>query len=141
LKLQTITNLKTASNNIVVTSVECYDEAKLKGAESTSSYSFHWMFTASDNAAHIWTARAYDAAGNVSTSSPITLTISIDITPPTVTISSPINGANLATATTTVLGTATDSTSPSSGVSLVEVRVNGGVWQTASGTSSWNRNV
>lgn len=138
---QTVTILATASDNIGVTSVEFYDGATLKGADSTSGYSFDWMFTASDNAAHVWTARAYDAAGNVSTSSPITLTISIDITPPTVTISSPINGANLVTATTTVSGTATDSSSPISGVSLVEVRVNGGAWQTASGTSSWSRNV
>jgi hypothetical protein len=138
---QTVTILATASDNVGVTSVEFYDGATLKGTDSTPGYSIDWMFTASDNAAHVWTARAYDAAGNVSTSAPITLTISIDNVPPTVTISSPINGANFVTATTTVSGTATDSASPSSGVSLVEVRVNGGTWQSASGTSSWSRNV
>src|SRR5262249_24384105 len=44
-------------------------------------------------------------------------------------------------ATTKVSGTASDPGSPSSGVSVVEVRVNGGAWQTASGTTTWSRSI
>jgi hypothetical protein len=138
---QTVTVSASASDNIGVTSVEFYDGGVLKGSDATPTYTFDWSFTAADNGAHVWTARGYDAAGNASTSSAVTLTVSIDITPPTVVISSPANGANLATSTTTVSGTASDPGSPTSGLNLVEVRVNGGVWQTASGTTSWSRSV
>jgi hypothetical protein len=138
---QIITISASASDNIGVTSVEFYDEGVLKGSDTTPVYTIDWSFTAADNGAHVWTARAYDAVGNVSTSSAVTLTVSVDITPPTVVISSPTNGANLATSTTTVSGTASDPGSPNSGLSLVEVRVNGGSWQSASGTTSWSRGV
>lgn len=138
---QTVVISATASDNVGVTSVEFYDGAILKGSDSTTAYTFDWTFTDADNGAHIWTARAYDAAGNVSTSSPVTLTVSIDITPPTLVISSPTNGANVVTATPTVSGTASDPGSPTSGLNLVEVRVNGGSWSNATGTTSWTRTV
>ncbi len=92
---QTVTISATASDNIGVTGVEFYDGTTLKGSDMTPTYTFDWSFTSADNGAHNWTARAYDAAGNVSTSSVVTLTVSIDVIPPMVTISSPVNGANL----------------------------------------------
>ncbi|NOS71807.1 MAG: Ig-like domain-containing protein [Verrucomicrobia bacterium] len=138
---QTVTISATASDNIGVASVEFYDGATLQVSDATPAYTFDWSFTAADNGAHVWTTRAYDAAGNVSTSSAVTLTVSIDITPPTVVISSPASGANLTTSPTTVSGTASDPGSPTSGLNLVEVQVNGGGWQAASGTTSWSRSV
>jgi hypothetical protein len=65
----------------------------------------------------------------------------LDTTPPTISISSPTNGAILATATTTVSGIAGDPGSAASGLNRVEVRVNGGAWQTAVGTANWSRSV
>lgn len=138
---QAVTISATASDNIGVASVEFYDGATLKGSDSLPAYTFDWSFTAADNGAHVWTTRAYDAAGNVSTSGAVTLTVSIDITPPTIAVSSPASGANLTISPTTVSGTASDPGSPTSGLNLVEVRVNGGGWQTASGTTSWSRSV
>lgn len=138
---QTVTISATASDNVGVTNVEFFDGATLKGSDLSAAYTYDWAFTDSDNGAHVWTARAYDAAGNVSTSSPVTLTVTIDITPPTVVISSPTNGANLAISPTTVSGTASDPGSPTSGLNLVEVRVNAGSWSNATGTTSWTRSV
>jgi hypothetical protein len=138
---QTIIVSASASDNVGVGRVEFYDGLTLKGTDTNVVYTYDWSFTAAENGAHVWTARAYDAAGNVSTSTPVTLTVSIDVTPPTVAISFPSNGANVATATVSVSGTAADPGSPSSGLNSVEVRVNGGVWQTATGTSSWSRSV
>ncbi len=63
----------------------------------------------------------------------------IDTTSPTVAISSPTAGQTFTTSPITVNGTASDPGTPSSGVALVEVRVNGGSWQTATGTASWSR--
>jgi hypothetical protein len=62
-----------------------------------------------------------------------------DTTLPTVAISSPTAGQVFTTLPITVSGTATDPGSPSSGVTLVEVRVNAGSWQTATGTTSWSK--
>lgn len=138
---QTVTLSATAADNIGVANVEFYDGGILKGSDTTPTYTFDWSFTDADNGAHVWTARAYDAAGNVSTSGVVTLTISVDITPPTVVISSPTNGANVTTSPTTVSGTASDSGSPTSGLNLVEVRVNGGSWSNATGTASWTRSI
>ena len=138
---QTLTISATASDNVGVVSVEFYDGATLKATDTMAPYTNDWSFTAADNSAHIWSARAYDAAGNVSTSSPVTLTVSIDITPPTVVISSPANGANLTTSPTTISGTASDPGSPASGLAGVEVRVNGGSWSNATGTASWTRSI
>jgi hypothetical protein len=138
---QMVTLSAAASDNIGVTKVEFYDGAALKGTDTMPAYELDWAFTASDNGAHVWTARAYDAAGNVSTSAPITFTISIDINGPAVTISSPIGGANFTTSAATVSGTASDPNLPSSGLNLVEVRLNGSAWQIASGTATWSRSV
>ncbi|MFA4937087.1 MAG: Ig-like domain-containing protein [Patescibacteria group bacterium] len=61
-------------------------------------------------------------------------TNSSDTTPPTISIASPVANQFFTTNSAAVSGTAFDNTS----VSLVRVRVNGGTWQTASGTASWN---
>ncbi len=134
---QTVTISAAASDNVGVTNVEFYDNSALKGSDSTSPYTYDWSFDAINNGTHAWTARAYDAAGNVSTSGPIALTVSIDITPPTVLISTPTNGQVLTTASLTVTGTATDPGSPTSGLNVVQVRLNAGGWSNATGTASW----
>src|SRR5690242_16800110 len=56
-----------------------------------------------------------------------------DTTPPTVSISAPSNGATL-TGSFTVTGTASDNVS----VASVQVAVDGGALQTATGTTSWS---
>ena len=136
---QTVTISANATDNVAVANVEFYDNSILQGTDTTPPYTYDWSFSGADNGTHSWTARAYDAAGNVSTSSPIVLTVSIDITPPTVAISNPTNGAHLVTSPITVSGSASDPGSPSSGLNRVEVRLNGGNWTNASGTTSWSR--
>ncbi|HKZ49288.1 MAG TPA: right-handed parallel beta-helix repeat-containing protein [Thermoplasmata archaeon] len=58
---------------------------------------------------------------------------------PAATISSPANGSWINTPTAGITGTASDT--GGSGLDRVEVRLNGGPWQTATGTSSWNLSV
>jgi hypothetical protein len=58
-----------------------------------------------------------------------------DLTPPSIDIASPANGAAMPSETFTVSGTASDS---GSGLDKVEVSLDGGAtWDDASGTSSW----
>jgi len=138
---QTVTISANATDNVAVASVSFYDNGVLKGTDTSTPYTYDWSFTGADNGTNSWTARAYDTAGNVSTSSAVALTVSIDITPPTVAMASPTNGQLFTTSAITVSGTASDTGSPSSGLAGVEVRVNGGSWSNATGTSSWTRSV
>lgn len=139
---QTVAVTASASDDMAVTKVVFYDGSTAKGTNTTAPYSYNWSFTGADDGAHIWTVRAYDAIGNAATSSPpVTLTVSIDITPPTVSFLSPTNGQVITNASLTITGMATDPGSPSTGISTVEVRTNGASWQTATGTTSWTRSI
>ena len=61
-----------------------------------------------------------------------------DATPPLLSITGPADGASFTAATLTVTGTASDA---GSGLRRVDVRLNGGPWTVASGTSTWSRTV
>ena len=78
-----------ASDDVGVSNVEFYEGPTLKGNSAIPPYTYIWSFGAVDNGSQVWSARAYDAAGNVKTSAPVTLTVAIDLLPPTVRISTP----------------------------------------------------
>src|SRR5262249_2865343 len=65
---QTVTLTATASDDVGVSKVEFYDGGVLKGTATATPYTYAWAFTSSDNGTHSWTAKAYDAAGNTTTS-------------------------------------------------------------------------
>jgi len=60
-----------------------------------------------------------------------------DVQPPTIAITNPLPGGSLANLTATMGGTAADNYE----VAAVMYQVNGGVWQTASGTNAWTATV
>lgn len=60
-----------------------------------------------------------------------------DLTPPSISIDFPSNGQSFITSPITVSGTASDNYA----LSNVEVKVNSGAWQTASGTAAWNASI
>ena len=103
-----------------VTRVEFYDGATLLGTDTTAPYSFGWAITSANNGSHSLTARAYDAAANVRTSTPaVSVTVNIATAPgaPTLSITAPANGATYTTAQSVAINaTATDSV----GVTRVE---------------------
>ncbi len=72
-----------------------------------------------------------------------TMCFDCDATPPTVVISSPTNGQMFTVSAVTISGMANDPGWPSSGITLVQVQVNGtgGTWQAANGTTSWTASV
>ena len=81
----TTTVTASASDNVSVTKVEFYLDGALTATDTTSPYSWSWNTTASTNAAHTVTSKAYDAALNVGTSTVINVTVNNlgDTTPPT----------------------------------------------------------
>jgi hypothetical protein len=72
----TITLSATASDNVGVSKVEFYVDGALKGTDTTAAYSMTLDSTTLTNGSHTLTAKAYDAAGNVATSSAVAFSVS-----------------------------------------------------------------
>lgn len=125
----------TASDtNDSVQSVEVkIDDGAWNATSGTSSWSYTWESTTVSDGQHTITARATNSSGNTSTDSH---TVTVDNTdePPTVSIDSPSEGATVS-GSVQVSGTASD---PDGSVQTVQLRVDGGAWNTTSGTSSWS---
>lgn len=67
----------TASDNVGVTKMEIYIDGALKTSNtSATSLSYSWNTTAVANGSHTISSKAYDAAGNVGSSTTVTVTVS-----------------------------------------------------------------
>ncbi len=102
--------------SLVVAGVQFKLDGANLGAEDTSApYSVSWDTTAASNGSHILTAVARDLLGVQYTSNSVTVTVFNDTTPPTVSITSPANGA-------TVSGTISVSADASDNVGVAGVQ-------------------
>ena len=124
----TTTVAVTATDDVAVAKVEVYVDGVLKASDTASPYSATLDTATITDGAHSLTAKAYDVAGNVQTSSSVSVSVknavtvapTPDTTLPTVSITAPIANAILA-GTTTVSVSASDNI----GVAKVEVYVDG----------------
>ncbi|WP_375764763.1 Ig-like domain-containing protein [Archangium gephyra] len=64
-----------ASDNVGVTQVVFYDGATVIGTDTTAPYSVTWSLGGVPKGTHTLTAKAYDAAGNITTSAPISVKV------------------------------------------------------------------
>ncbi|WP_257449822.1 Ig-like domain-containing protein [Archangium lipolyticum] len=64
-----------ASDNVGVTQVVFYDGGSVMGTDTTAPYSVSWNLLSASKGTHTLTARAYDAAGNVTISAPISVKV------------------------------------------------------------------
>ncbi len=88
----TISLSASASDNVGVTQVTFYrDSGVLLATDTGSPYTANFDSTTVADGSHTFYALAYDAAGNVGTSAAVTVTV--DNTAPTVTLTSPVNGS------------------------------------------------
>ena len=115
----------TASDNVGVARVEFRVDGATVNSDSSAPYAYSWASTAVANGSHTIGAVAYDAAGNASSVSQVTVTVSntappADTTAPTVSLTAPASGATL-TGTANLAATASDNV----GVARVEFRVDG----------------
>src|SRR3990170_3298877 len=119
----TISVTATATDNVGVSRVEFHVDGGLIFTDTTSPYTWSWNTTTATNGSHTLMARAYDPSGNIGESALVSVMVSdIDLTVPTVGISSPSAGAVLS-GTISVTATATDNV----GVNRVEFYVDGGL--------------
>ena len=109
----------TAADNVAVAGVQFTLDGANLGAEDTSApYSVSWNTTTAANGPHVLRAIARDAATNSTTSTPVSVTVANpvpDTTPPTVSVSSPAEGA-------TVLGSVPVNASASDNVGVTSVQ-------------------
>ncbi|HKY08080.1 MAG TPA: Ig-like domain-containing protein [Candidatus Binatia bacterium] len=121
----TVNVTASASSSVGITKVEFYVDGALRSTDTSSPYAYAWSTTGLSGS-HTLVAKAYDTAGNSTTSSTIGVTIAAaapppppsDTTPPAVTIESVTKSGKSVTVTVA----ASDS---ESGVAKVELYVNG----------------
>jgi beta-lactamase superfamily II metal-dependent hydrolase len=70
-----VTVTATASDNVAVTKVEFFLDGALNSTDTSSPYAWLWDTTASFNGSHSLVTKAYDAAGNVGTSTTVTIAV------------------------------------------------------------------
>src|SRR5205823_5410628 len=106
-----------ASDNVGVAGVQFkLDGTKLGTENSSAPYSISWNTTTATNSTHTLTAVARDAAGNLTTSASVSVTVNnADITAPSVSLTAPTAGS-------TVSGTITDSANASDNVGVAGVQ-------------------
>src|SRR5207249_19884 len=93
----TISVTVNAADNVGVVGVQfLLDGAALGPEDTVGPYSVSWNTTTAINGAHGLSAVARDAADNTTTSTAVTVTVSNDVTPPTVAITAPSPGATVA---------------------------------------------
>jgi hypothetical protein len=123
----------TASDNLAVASVAWSNAAT--GGSGTATGTSTWTVGAIALApgSNVITVTATDSVGNPSVGT--TLTVTYDVTPPTVAITAPTAGGTFVTASTPldISGTASDNVA----VSKVEWRVNGGAFAPATTSNAW----
>jgi hypothetical protein len=126
-----------ATDNVAVTNVEFYRDGILLGSDNTAPYTLSWNTSTMTNGSSTLTAKAYDAAGNVATSSSVQVIVNNvikDVIAPVVTISSPAYGAVITKLTTvTISASATDD---SKSIVKMEILVNNKVVSTNTNLSS-----
>jgi hypothetical protein len=135
----TITLSANASDDQSVTKVEFYvDGATMVASDSVSPYTTSFDTKTLTNGSHSFTAKAYDAANNSTTSSAVNVTVNnvatppVDRTDPSVSITNPAAGSTISN-TVTVSAAATDNV----GVTKVEFYIDGTLKYTA-GSSPFN---
>ena len=92
-----VTVSATASDNLGIAGVQFkIDGANLNAEDTASPYSISWNSILTANGTHTLTAVARDAAGNLTTSAPVTVSVfNADTVPPAVSIGSPLNTATV----------------------------------------------
>jgi len=137
-----VTVSATANDDTAVSMVEFYRDGVLVSTDQSASFSFTWAIDVSDNGTFSWTAQAFDAAGNATTSDSVSLTVDIpagsgtpDTTPPfNVFVNEPLDGTSYVSAgPVTVSATASDDV----GVTRVEF-YRDGVRRATDTLAPWN---
>lgn len=111
----------------VIKNVLFYQDSAYVGTASAAPYTAVVDTTKLSNGSHTFKARAYDMTNNYSAFTTVTVTVANgDATPPTVTLTAPVNGAFVGSNGATLSATASDT----NGIAKVEFLVDGAIIST-----------
>jgi len=116
----TVTVSALATDDVGVTQVDFFVDGVLIGSDTVSNFEVQWDTTGVTNADHELTALAHDAAGNMTASAPLTVTVLNDSQAPTVSITSPSDGDDVSGQVVVTVAASDDV-----GVTEVSLLVNG----------------
>lgn len=136
----TVTVTGDAADNVGVAGVQfLLDGSNLGGEDTTAPYAISWNSNTSLNGTHVITARARDAANNTTTSTSVFVSVNnvSDDVPPTVSLSSPADGAVIS-GTFVVTATASDNIGVTGVQFLLDGNNLGGEDTTAPYSISWD---
>jgi chitodextrinase len=81
---QTVEVKAEATDNVGVSKVWFILDGVMVSTDTVSPYEYGWLITGANNGAHTWSATAFDAIGNSSTTASVPVTVNIDVLPPSV---------------------------------------------------------
>ena len=110
-----------ATDNVGVVNIELYQDNVLVGSSTQNPFTFEWNTAADADGPHTFVSKAYDAAGNVGTSSPVI--VDVDNTLPAAAITAPSDGAMITGSAVTLSANATDN----SGIQKVDFYYDGSI--------------
>jgi subtilisin family serine protease len=103
----TVNIITQANDNVGVVNIEVYKDNSLLGSSTTSPFTLAWDSSTESEGPHTFFSKAYDAAGNVGTSTPIVL--NVDNTAPASSITAPANGTIIKGTSVVISANASDS--------------------------------
>lgn len=83
-----------ATDNEGVTKVVFARNSVVVSTDTTAPYEYNWSITAENNGPHTWSATAFDAMGNSSTTVEVPVVVAIDVTKPSVVLTFPSSGSS-----------------------------------------------
>jgi len=125
------------SDNVGVTRAELYLNGNRIATDDTSPFAFSWDTAGYADGSYSLVAKAYDAAGNVGSSSTVSVTIGNDTTPPVITSLNPSSALKVSVPKQTVSASATDDTK----LAKLSLSIDGREVATTTGSSisyGWN---
>jgi Galactose oxidase-like, Early set domain/Bacterial Ig domain len=136
----TVTVSATATDSLGISGVQFkLDGVSLGGEDTVSPFSIAWDSTSIANGSHTLTAVARDPAGRVASSAPATVTVNNpDVVPPTVSVTTPVNGATVSGTTVTVSAGASDNVGVAGVQFLLDGAALGAEVTAAPYTRTWN---
>jgi len=134
-----VTVSATAADNVAVIGVQFKLDGNNLGAEDTASpYTIAWNTIGVPNGTHALSAIARDGAGNSTPSAPVNVTVSNDATPPSVSMTTPANGAMVSGTAVTVSADASDNVGVAGVQFLLDGAALGSEVTTAPYSMTWN---
>ena len=130
----------TAADNVSVVGVQFKLDGANLGAEDTAApYTINWNSTTIGNGSHTLTAVVRDPSANTTTSAPVPVTVNNpDVTPPTVSMTAPVNNAIVSGTGVTVSANASDNNGVAGVQFLLDGAALGAEVLTSPFTMSWN---